>query len=175
MNNNKDYAEGMLKGRMAETLVDELLRKSGNTVYRFGYEAILQNLTQIKKAFDLHSEVGQRIRAIPDFIVIGKDGNPIFVEVKFRWNGKLHDNDKVSIERIKHFWSAKMIFVNCSEKPYFRVSETPYVDNEGNLVSKALTDDPDWKIDPVVYSEFESLVEKYLSPTLTSGNNNLSE
>ena len=175
MKNDKDYAEGMLKGRMAETLVDELLKKSGNTVYRFGYEAILQNLTQIKKAFDLHSEVGQRIRAIPDFIVIGKDGNPVFVEVKFRWNGKLHEKDKESIERIKHFWSAKMIFVNCSEKPYFRVSESPYVDNEGKLVSKALTEDPEWKIDPIIYSEFESLVEKYLSPTLTSGNNNLSE
>lgn len=175
MKNDKDYAEGMLKGRMAETLVDELLRKSGNTVYRFGYEAILQNLTQIKKAFDLHSEVGQRIRAIPDFIVIGNDGNPIFVEVKFRWNGKLHENDKASIERIKHFWNAKMIFVNCYEKPFFRVSNAPYINDEGFLVSKALTEDPDWKIDPIVYSEFEALVEKYLSPTLTSADDKPTE
>lgn len=167
MNNDKDYAEGMLKGRMAETLVDELLKKSGNTVYRFGYEAILQNLTQIKEAFDRSSEVGQKIRAIPDFIVLGIDGNPIFVEVKFRWNGKLHENDTEGMERIKNFWSAKMIFVNCSEKPYFRVADTPYIDSEGNLVSKPLLEETSWKIDPAIYSGFETLVEKYLSPTLS--------
>lgn len=37
--------EKMLKGRMAESMVEELLKRSDNKVYRFGYEAILQNLT----------------------------------------------------------------------------------------------------------------------------------
>lgn len=166
MNNSKNYAEGMLKGRMAETLVDELLKKSGNTVYRFGYEAILQNLTQINKRFEATSEMGQKIRAIPDFVVIDKEGNPIFVEVKFRWNGKLHENDKASIERIKNFWNAKIIFVNCSERPFFQVSDAPYTDDEGVLISKPLINDSAWKIDPEVYKEFELLVEKYMSPTL---------
>lgn len=170
MNNDKNYAEGMLKGRMAETLVDELLKKSGNTVYRFGYEAILQNLTQITKRFEATSEVGQRIRAIPDFVVLDEESNPIFVEVKFRWNGKLHENDKASIERIKHFWNAKMIFVNCFERPFFQVSDAPYTDDEGNLITKPLIDDSSWKIDPEVYKEFELLVEKYMSPTLTKSN-----
>lgn len=41
--------ENILKGRMAEGLVEELLKESGNKVYRFGYEAILQNLTQLEK------------------------------------------------------------------------------------------------------------------------------
>ena len=109
-----DYSEGMLKGRMAETLVDEMLRKSGNTVYRFGYEAIMQNLTQIKRSFDAHSEVGERIRAIPDFIVIDGKGNPIFLEVKFRRNGKLHDDDRARLQKIGTFWSAKIIFVGCA-------------------------------------------------------------
>lgn len=38
--------ESMLKGRIAEALVEELLRQSGNIVHRFGYEAIVQNLVQ---------------------------------------------------------------------------------------------------------------------------------
>ena len=38
--------ENVIKGRIAEALVEELLRSSGNKVYRFGYESILQNLTQ---------------------------------------------------------------------------------------------------------------------------------
>ena len=164
--NQNNFAEGMLKGRMAETLVDEMLRKSGNTVYRFGYEAILQNLTQIKKAFDAHSEVGEKIRAIPDFIVIDVNGNPIFLEVKFRWDGKPHDDDKVRLERIKHFWSAKMIFVNCFERPFFRISDPPYLDEKGILISKPLIEEAAWKIDMSVYDEFEALVDKYMTPML---------
>mgnify|MGYP001617379854 FL=1 len=62
--------ENILKGRMAEALVDELLRSSGNIVYRFGYEAVLQNLTQVERAFDGESEIGRQIRSIPDFLVL---------------------------------------------------------------------------------------------------------
>jgi hypothetical protein len=56
--NQNNFAEGMLKGRMAETLFEELMRRSGNIVYRFGYEAIVQNLVQLEKQFDRYSEVG---------------------------------------------------------------------------------------------------------------------
>lgn len=76
--------ENMLKGRMAESLVEELFKLCGYKVYRFGYEAILQNLTQIDASFDVDDDVAQRIRAIPDFIVIDKNKKPIFIEVKFR-------------------------------------------------------------------------------------------
>ena len=34
----------IIKGRIAEALVEELLRACGNNVYRFGYESLLQNL-----------------------------------------------------------------------------------------------------------------------------------
>jgi hypothetical protein len=158
--------EGMLKGRMAETLIEELLRDSGNTIYRFGYEAILQNLTQIEKSFDGAGETGNRIRAIPDFIVIDRQGNPIFLEVKFRWNGQLHEHDHERLQRIKNFWNAKIVFVNCSKKPYFQISTPPYFDGQDNFVSKPLIEESAWKIDPLVYQKFENLVEKYLGPTL---------
>jgi len=36
-------AENFKKGRMAESLVEELLRKAGNSVYRFGYGRILDH------------------------------------------------------------------------------------------------------------------------------------
>lgn len=158
--------EGMLKGRMAENLVEELLRASGNTIYRFGYEAILQNLTQIEKSFNGDGETGNRIRAIPDFIVIDRHGNPIFLEVKFRWNGKLHPHDHERLMRIKHFWSAKIVFVNCSKKPFFQISNSPYFDEKNNFVTKPLTEELSWKIDQEAYKKFEGLVEKYLTPTL---------
>ena len=160
-------SEGMLKGRMAETLVEELLKKSGNTVYRFGYEAIMQNLVQIKRIFDAHNEVGEQIRTIPDFIVIDEKGEPTFVEVKFRWDGNVFDDrDRVLLEKIKHFWSAKIIFVNSSRKPFFQVSSSPYINKNGDLICNPLSEEKGWKIDFTVYTEFEALVEKYLTPPL---------
>jgi hypothetical protein len=167
MNDNNGFSpESMLKGRMAESMVEELLKKSGNTVYRFGYEAIMQNLTQIKKSFDAHSDAGERIRCIPDFIVIDKDGNPIFLEVKFRWNGLLHSDDLLRLKKIGSFWNAKIIFVSSLKKPYFQVSIPPYIDEKGILIAKPLLKETSWKIDSAVYDEVEKLVAKYLSPTL---------
>lgn len=49
MKGKSDYsfASNVVKGRIAETLVEEMLKKSGYIVYRFGYEAILENISQI--------------------------------------------------------------------------------------------------------------------------------
>lgn len=156
----------MLKGRMAETLVEELLRKSGNTIYRFGYEAILQNLTQIEKTFNGEGQTGERIRAIPDFVVLDKDGTPTFLEVKYRGNGQLHENDHKRLKRIKELWGAEILIVNCSRKPYYEISYPPYFDKDGNFRAQSLADQSSWKIDPELYVTYENLVEKYLSPTL---------
>ena len=156
----------MLKGRMAETLVEELLKKSGNVVYRFGYEAIVQNLAMLTDTFNHHSEVGEKIRATPDFIVVSKKGNPVFVEVKFRWKPELHSNDYEMIKRIEKFWNAIIIFVNCWKQPYFRISKLPYLDKKKNLILKPLISIVDWNINTSVYNEYEELVYRYLTPTL---------
>ena len=158
--------ESMLKGRMAETLVEELLRQSGNIVYRFGYEAIVQNLTQLEEHFDRYSEVGEKIRSIPDFIVIDKKGKPIFVEVKFRWKPELHKSDYELLEKIDKFWKAKIIFVNCWQQPFFRISGPPYFDKNKKLLFKPLLEEAAWKIDKNIYGNYEELVHRYLTPTL---------
>src|SRR3989338_5415593 len=78
--------EDVLKGRMAESLVNELLRACGNKVYRFGYETVLQNLTQLEQTFRKYTRTSKIIRSIPDLVVVNKHGEPFFVEVKFRTN-----------------------------------------------------------------------------------------
>jgi len=168
MNQENFDPESMLKGRMAETLVEDLLKQSGNIVYRFGYEAILQNLTQIQRNFERNSNTSERIRSIPDFIIIDVNNNPILVEVKFRWDGKPYENDKKKLERISEFWNAKIIIVNRKEKPYFRISAPPYLNKEGLFAWKALIEETCWKIDKNIYDKFETLVEKYLKQTLAS-------
>ena len=158
--------ESMLKGRMAETLVEELLRQSGNIVYRFGYEAIVQNLTQLEENFDRYSEVGERIRAIPDFIVIDKKGKPTFVEVKFRWKGEMTGaEDMERLEKIQKYWDATLIIVNCWKQPYFQVCNPPYLRGK-QLNLRPLLDEKEWGISKEIYVMYEELVHKYLTPTL---------
>jgi hypothetical protein len=164
-----NYPEEMLKGRMAESLVEELLRKSGNKVYRFGYEAILQNLTQIQQSFKVDSDTRKRIRAIPDFVVVNSEGGTEFVEVKFRKYGQLHEKDHGRLQRIKKFWNAEIIFVNCYEKPFFRVSSPPYFNEKNEVMFKPITEKFLWKIEQDVYQKYEALVEKYLRQALIQG------
>ena len=155
--------ESMLKGRIAETLVEELLRQSGNIVYRFGYEAIVQNLVQLEEGFDRKSEVGERIRVMPDFIVVDKEGNPRFVEVKFRRRPELCRSDYDKFEKISKLWAAKIVLVNCFDSPYFRFLDPPYFDKNKNLIQRPLLQETTWEIDKELYDICEDLVHRYLT------------
>jgi hypothetical protein len=86
----------IIKGRIAEAIVEELLRSSGNQVYRFGYESILQNLTQTDSRFDRYSRNGEQVRSIPDFVVVNSEGRSFLVEVKFRADPRLAAEDTIT-------------------------------------------------------------------------------
>ncbi len=158
--------ESILKGRMAEALVSEILREAGNQVYRFGYESTLQNLTQVEKVFDRHSEIGEKIRAIPDLLVINKKGEPFFIEVKFRWHQEWHDDDFKMLKRLNDFWCPIIIFVSCYKKPYFLIIKPPYCDRNKKLKGWPLEKADYLNISKEMVERYNILVEKYLTPTL---------
>lgn len=160
--------ENVLKGRMAETLVDELLRSGGNKVYRFGYEAVLQNLTQITPGFDRKSEIGQQISSIPDFLVLNKAGEPFFVEVKFRTDPESPYVWDL-LENSARFWNAKVILVTL-QKPYFRLFDPPYFNN-GTPSFKNLQDDPDLGVAQENLEAVQPLVEKYFDKKIDPSSN----
>lgn len=163
--------ESILKGRMAESLVSEILREAGNQVYRFGYESVLQNLTQVDKIFDRESEIGEKIRAIPDLLVINKKGEPFFIEVKFRWHQEWHDDDFKMLKRLNDFWRPIIIFVNCYKKPYFLITKPPYCDKNKKLRGWPLEKADYLNISPSIMEKYNALVEKYLTPTLGNQKN----
>ena len=152
--------ENILKGRMAESLVEELLKQCGNKVYRFGYEAVLQNLTQLERTFDRESEVGKRISSIPDFIVINKQGKPFFVEVKFRTDLVVYSKDIGRLDFIEKFWQAKIILVT-TQHPYFRVSNGPYLNEKQQWNWIPLKEDHDLETSDNILKQFDDLVGKY--------------
>ena len=150
--------ENIIKGRIAETLIEELLKYTRNKVYRFGYESILQNLVQTDSRFDRASENGQQVSSIPDFVVLNSSGNSFFVEVKFRsdpeWlKAKL-------LKRIKKYWRAKVILVTIT-KPYFRIAD-PRRLQRGSHVFQPLETDHDLGVTREALQKFEPLVERFL-------------
>ena len=170
MNNKhekQEWRETSLKGRMAESLVYDLLKESGSEIFKIGYEAILPGLARIEESFKRNSEVGEKVRSIPDFFVIDKAGNPYLVEVKFRWNPGGHENDVKKLGRIKDSWKeCYAFFVNCSEKPYFRVSKFPFANDSGQLIVEPVRNLKFFNITQELLDKFDALVEKYLTPTL---------
>lgn len=155
--------ENVLKGRMAESLVEELLKQCGNKVYRFGYEAVLQNLTQLEESFERESEMGQRITSIPDFIVVSKKKISL-VEVKFRTDLTLLEKDVKKLKIVEEFWQAKIIWVTLN-KPYFRVSSPPYFNEKGKLRWRPLENDSLFGVSSKTLKSFNQLIESYYAKT----------
>ena len=95
--NSLDYHYQMTKGRLAETIIEELFLANDYEVHRFGMENMVPGLVRRLRYND--SPVSSQIKKMPDFIM--KKGDQIhFVEVKYRSDGKfsyehLEKDDKV--------------------------------------------------------------------------------
>jgi hypothetical protein len=164
--------ENVIKGWIAEALVEELLRRSGNKVYRFGYESILQNLTQTDSQFDRYTRNGEQVRSIPDFIVVNSEGTSFFVEVKFRADPRCLVKTPL-LKQLKEYWQAKLVLVTIT-RPYFRVIDPQsLLENDYSFVP--LEDDPDFEVSGDVLKEFVLLVKKFLMNGKTAHQDRLAD
>lgn len=155
--------EDVLKGRMAESLVNELLRACGNKVYRFGYETVLQNLTQLEQTFKKYTRTSKIIRSIPDLVVVNKQGEPFFVEVKFRKNEPrrpwFEKEEWFELKDIMNYWNAVLILVT-TKKPYFLIfDDSTFKKGKNTFIS--IENDKKFNIKDDILQEFNRLVEKY--------------
>jgi hypothetical protein len=163
-------ATSILKGKIAESLVEEMLTKAGNRVYRFGAQDILRNLVQSEKKLDRETEIGRKITSIPDLVVISQMKKPIFVEVKFRTDPEaLEEQLLLEKEYLEKFWDSKIILVTI-KKPYFRVINPPYFTREKKegwpipvLNWQPIEADLDLEVKYSILKKFEKLVEKHYS------------
>ncbi|MBI2035986.1 MAG: hypothetical protein HYT12_04905 [Candidatus Liptonbacteria bacterium] len=160
--------ETNLKGKMAESLVHDLLRESGNEVYKIGYEKFMPINDRVQNALIKNKKVGNKLKSIPDLFVIDYNGNPYLVEVKFRWHPDGHETDIERLKKLKQNWEeAMVVFVNCSREPYFRYSVNPFLSKNGeSIISEPLSEFTPFKIPDYLIKKFDELVEKYLKPTL---------
>ena len=161
--------ESIVKGKLAESLVEQLLKASGCRVYRLGADAALENIAQLEDEFSKDSDLGKKMASIPDFAVMGCREKPVFVEVKFRADPEsLEEELLLEKEAQEGFWKAKIVLVTTKEKPYFRVLTPPYFSKEKRegwpipvANWKPLEKDEDLGCDAKTVKEFEKLAEKY--------------
>ena len=91
-NKEWDFRYGMIKGRIAETLIQELFLSLDYNVFRYGMENTIPGIMHLLKG--VRSEVAQEIRRMPDFVVQNPKTNEVyFVEVKFRASGEFKFKD----------------------------------------------------------------------------------
>lgn len=77
------YREGMIKGRIAETLIEELFLSLNYNVFRYGMENTVPGIMNLLKG--VRSDVADNIRRMPDFVIQNPQTNQVyFIEVKFR-------------------------------------------------------------------------------------------
>lgn len=89
---DKNYRYNMIKGRIAETLIQELFLQLKYNVFRYGMENTIPGIMDLLKG--VKSEVADEIKRMPDFVIQNqKNGEVYFVEVKFRAAEKFSFSD----------------------------------------------------------------------------------
>lgn len=81
----RDFRYNMIKGRIAETLIQELFLSMGYNVFRYGMENTIPGIMDLLKG--IRTDVADDIRRMPDFVIQNPSTREVnFVEVKFRAN-----------------------------------------------------------------------------------------
>ena len=87
-----NYRYGMIKGRIAETLIQELFLSLGYNVFRYGMENTIPGIMELLKG--VRSDVAQEIRRMPDFVIQDPRTKSVyFLEVIFRASGEFKVKD----------------------------------------------------------------------------------
>lgn len=78
-----NYRYNMIKGRIAETLIQELFLSLKFNVFRYGMENTIPGIMELLKG--VRTDVAKDIKNMPDFVIQDPRSNSVyFVEVKFR-------------------------------------------------------------------------------------------
>ena len=87
---DSNYKENMIKGRIAETLIEELFLSLDYNVFRYGMENTVPGIMKLLKG--VRGDVATNIRRMPDF-VIQKGKDVFFIEIKFRKSEEFKKSD----------------------------------------------------------------------------------
>lgn len=102
------YDYNLIKGRIAEALIEQLFLRLNYNIFRYGMENTIPGIMNLLKG--VRSDVADTIRKMPDFVIQNtKTGEVFFIEVKFRANEEFAVKD---VEKNYPFENAFFIVVS---------------------------------------------------------------
>jgi len=134
-----DNTEGMIKKAISETIVEELFRDLGFFVLKLGQENTINPITQLEKfiktcdgkfklkrnyKLDCLKQINYA-STMPDFLIVHKDGDLKFIEVKYRCDGCLYPEDYL----VFYTFPLVKVFVICLSFDVELTSKEYYKDN----------------------------------------------
>lgn len=119
MDNPIEFSKKLVKGRIAETLFEQMLRDAeAFTILEFGYEKVLPELAHRLKDTN-EEETMKIIRRAPDFAVIDNASHDVFlIEVKYL----MHPNENLILQnalKIHEYWKPAYLFLATPSGFYF--------------------------------------------------------
>jgi len=82
------FNENLIKGRIAETITEQLFTNLGYEVYRYGVETQIASIMPRLKEIE-PNDIILEIRKTPDFVILHPENKSIhYLEVKFRKSGE---------------------------------------------------------------------------------------
>ena len=148
--NELNYRYNMIKGRIAETLIQELFLSLGYNVFRYGMENTIPGIMELLKG--VKSDVATEIRRMPDFVIQNPKTNEVyFIEVKFRASETF---SKTNLPKDYPFRNAYIILVSKRHIKCITVNEL----EEGKKITprchKYLGNRKEFQLDKNVIREF---------------------
>lgn len=153
--------EGNIKGRIAEVIVEQMFKRSGQEVYFFGTE--WRQLSKKENGLIIQTNKGElnisasEFEKPPDFVLAHSNNEESyeFIEVKFRYDGILLGNrDEQDIDDM--FCAFKKVKQRASlillDRSTIEVIVYPYV-RDGQLVKESVLSQKEWDIHEDVFEE----------------------
>ncbi len=116
----------ILKGRIAESIIDLMLEESGYQVFRIAQEGVLSNLPLRNiRDFCKSNAVGKITKALSFAVIDRKQKDIILIKIRFRSQNSTGRNIAHGIKQIQKHWPEAFLVVVNDKKPYFTLIDGP--------------------------------------------------
>lgn len=111
--------ESLIKSRIAEQIVELLLKESGYEVVRIAQEGLLVNIDRrLTKSLNQSDSAG-KITTAPSFAVFDKKQEVSIVKIKFKSDKASGRNISHGIGQLQKYWPEAILLVVTNNAPYF--------------------------------------------------------
>jgi hypothetical protein len=116
---NSNFRINLLRGKIVENIIKFMLEDLGFRVLPNGYENYFNEIVMRNVKLIGSKDVISNIRKLPDFVIIDKDKKAYFVEIKYRKNSSLSEEQ---ICKYPH------TYIICYEEGYIKCYYYDYKD-----------------------------------------------